>query len=132
MVTDVVPLLLLVTGILDELGIPYVVGGSLASSQHGEVRVTNDIDLMIDLPLEKVGLLVAAMRPSFDIWEDTARTAVEGGDSFGALHVEWHVKVDFFPVGGSPLDAGYLRTVAQEIGLSDLLARCCSGAGLLP
>ena len=31
MVTDVVPLLVLVTRILDDLGIRYVVGGSLAA-----------------------------------------------------------------------------------------------------
>jgi hypothetical protein len=103
-VTDVVALLLLVTRILDERGIPYVVGGSLASSQYGELRATNDVDLMIDLPLERVGALVAAMKDRFDIWEDTVRAAVLAGRSFGTLHVDWHVKVDFFPMGAAMLD----------------------------
>ena len=60
---------------------------------------------MIELPPEKVTALVEAMKPDFDIWEDTVRAAVVEGRSFGTLHIEWHVKVDFFPAGGSLLDA---------------------------
>ena len=61
-VTDVVSLLLVVTGILDELDIEYVIGGSLASSQHGEVRATNDIDILVRLQDDDVPILVAALR----------------------------------------------------------------------
>ena len=109
MVTDVVPLLVLVTGILDELDVRYVVGGSLASGIHGELRATNDVDLLIELPPAKVGGLVRALKPSFDIREDTVRAAVSEGRSFGALHVEWHVKVDFFLAGDSRLDTQELE-----------------------
>jgi len=108
-VTDVVPLLVLVTGILDDLNIRYVVGGSLASGIHGELRPTHDVDLLVELPLRKVTPLVRAMKPSFDIREDTVRAAVSEGRSFGALHVDWHVKVDFFPAGDSALDARELE-----------------------
>ena len=104
MVTDVIPLLLLVTRILDAQAIRYVVGGSLASSQYGELRATNDIDLMLELPRGKVHALVEAMKGDFDIWEDTVQAAVEAGRSFGSLHIDWHVKVDFFPLGGGALD----------------------------
>jgi len=104
-VTDVIPLLLLVTRLLDSLGLSYAVGGSLASSQYGELRATNDIDLLIDVPAGRISDFVAAMKPHFDIWEDTVRSAVAEGRSFGCLHIEWHVKVDFFPMGASILDA---------------------------
>lgn len=104
MITDISALLLLVARILDAQKLPYVVGGSLASSQYGELRATNDIDLMIDLPADRVGEFVAALKPHFDIREDTVQSAVEAGRSFGALHLEWHVKVDFFPLGTSTLD----------------------------
>ncbi len=104
MVTDVIPLLLRVTRILDDLGVRYVVGGSLASGIHGELRATNDIDVMIELPVAGVSAFVAALKPEFDIGEDTVRAAVTDGRSFGALHVERHVKVDFFPAGESALD----------------------------
>ena len=104
MVTDVIPLLLRVTQILEDEGVQYVVGGSLASGIHGEIRATNDIDILIKLPQDQVPTLVGAMKPEFDIWEDTVRSAVSSGRSFAALHVEWHVKIDFFPAGESPLD----------------------------
>ncbi len=105
MVTDITALLLLVTRILDSQQVPYVVGGSLASSQYGELRATNDIGVMIELPRERVADFVSALKPHFDIWEDTVQSAVDAGRSFGALHIEWHVKVDFFPMSTSKFDA---------------------------
>ena len=104
MLTDIFRLLVHLDTLLEPLGIRYVVGGSLASSVHGEVRATNDIDVLIELPEEGIAALVAALKPTFDIWEDTVRRCVTEHRSFGSLHVEWHVKVDFFPAGGSPLD----------------------------
>ena len=104
MVTDVIPLLLLVTKILDELDIRYAVGGSLASGMHGELRATNDVDILVDLPPEKIAPLVDAMKPDFDIGEDTVRAAIAAKRSFGSLHIQWHTKVDFFPACRSPLD----------------------------
>jgi hypothetical protein len=35
---------------LEQLGISYFVGGSLASSLQGEPRSTNDVDFVVDLP----------------------------------------------------------------------------------
>lgn len=57
---------------------------------------------------------MAAMQPQFDIWKDNVRGAVEAGRSFGVLHVEWHVKVDFFPMGDSALDQ---QTMALRQGI---------------
>jgi len=41
----------LVTTVLEHLQIPYVVGGSLASSLHGIPRATQDVDLLADIHL---------------------------------------------------------------------------------
>jgi hypothetical protein len=108
--------------IFEQLQMKYFVGGSLASSRHGELRATNDIDLMIDLPTDRVDDFVAALKPHFDIWKDTVQSAVEAGRSFGALHIEWHVKVDFFPMGSSTLD---VRSMArrQAVQMGDASAR---------
>ena len=107
MVTDVFRLLLHVAALFDHLGIRYVVGGSLASGIHGEVRATNDIDVLCEIPDGQVEDLIAALKPTFDVWEDSVRKAVAARQSFSALHVEWHVKVDFFPAG-SLLDESQL------------------------
>ena len=51
---------LLVTQTLERLGIPYAVGGSLASSLHGVMRSTLDVDIVADRRLEHIQPLVAA------------------------------------------------------------------------
>ncbi len=115
-VTDVFRLLLHIGDLLDRLGIRYAVGGSLASGIHGEIRATNDIDVLIEIPEDRIHALVAALRPTFDVWEDTVREAVKARRSFSALHIEWHVKVDFFPAGASPLDQHELaRRLAVQL-----------------
>lgn len=116
MVTDVFRLLLHIGSLLDQLGMRYTVGGSLASGVHGELRATNDVDILIEIPEDRVPALVAALKPTFDVWEDTVREAVEIHRPFSALHLEWHVKVDFFPAGASPLDEHELdRRLAMQL-----------------
>lgn len=44
---------------LDEAGIPYMVTGSFASSAHGAVRGTQDIDLVIAPTAEQLRVLIA-------------------------------------------------------------------------
>lgn len=56
---------LLVAQTLEQLGIPYAVGGSLASSLHGVMRATLDVDIVADMRLEHVSPLVAALAPSW-------------------------------------------------------------------
>lgn len=47
---------------LEDLGIPYHLGGSVASSVHGTPRQTRDVDLAVDLPLSAVPALVARLQ----------------------------------------------------------------------
>jgi hypothetical protein len=56
---------LLVTQTLETLGIPYAVGGSLASSVHGVMRSTLDVDIVADMLLEHIQPLVAALSKEF-------------------------------------------------------------------
>jgi len=43
---------------LDEAGIPYMVVGSYASAFHGEPRMTQDIDMVVDPDSESIKLLI--------------------------------------------------------------------------
>ena len=51
--------------ILDRLEAPYLVGGSLASSMHGEPRSTLDVDFVVDLDVTKVESLVAELQTAY-------------------------------------------------------------------
>ena len=47
--TEQIAVTLVVTDALDALGVPYVIGGSLASALHGVMRATMDVDVVADM-----------------------------------------------------------------------------------
>lgn len=85
-----------VAAVLDQLGIPYVIGGSVASSVLAEPRTTLDLDIMIDVDETKVRRLVASLGESFYVSEEDAVDAVRHLRSFNAIHFGSAMKVDFF------------------------------------
>ena len=50
---------------LDNLGVRYLIGGSGASSTHGEYRLTEDIDFVTELEPRHVDGFVAALQNTF-------------------------------------------------------------------
>lgn len=89
---------------LEELGLRYHVGGSYASSVHGVPRQTQDIDLVVNLPMNLVDKLVQSLSDDFFVQEDPARSAVLERQSFNAVHLDTGLKVDFFILGENPFD----------------------------
>lgn len=59
---DPIAIAVIVAPILDQLGIRYIIGGSVASSLMGEPRSTLDLDLMIDCDAHSVRNLVARLK----------------------------------------------------------------------
>ena len=87
---------LLVTQTLERLHIRYAVGGSLASSLHGVMRSTLDVDIVADMNFEHIPLLVAELSKEFYADEEMMRDAVEHRSSFNLIHYETAFKVDIF------------------------------------
>ncbi len=58
---EVTRITLLVTKALEQIGIPYAVGDSLASSVHGVMRSTLDVDIVADIRHEHIAPLVAEL-----------------------------------------------------------------------
>jgi len=87
---------MLVTRALEQFGIPYAVGGSLASSLHGVMRSTLDVDIVADMKLEHIPLLVAALSKEFYADDEMMRDAIEHHGSFNLIHYETAFKVDIF------------------------------------
>jgi hypothetical protein len=87
---------LLVAQTLERLGIPYAVGGSLASSLHGVMRSTLDVDIVADMKLEHIPPLVAALSKEFYADDEMMKDAIEHHSSFNLIHYETAFKVDIF------------------------------------
>jgi hypothetical protein len=83
---------------LEDLGIPYMVSGSAASSFHAFVRTTQDGDLVVALGLNQVEKFAAAFAPEFYLDRPSIRRALQMGGSFNLIHLESSLKIDFFPL----------------------------------
>ena len=95
--------------ILDDLDIPYLVGGSIASSIYGEPRATQGIDFVAELKARHVQPLIAATQNAFYIAEEDVLRAVSRLSSFNIIHLETMTKVDIFVLGADALDREEMR-----------------------
>lgn len=85
-----------VTQTFDALGIPYLIGGSLASALYGEPRATMDADIIADLKAEHVEPLVSALAPEFYVDTESIHDAIRARRSFNLIHFATTFKVDVF------------------------------------
>lgn len=189
---DILDVTLTVAEALDELDVPYVVGGSLASSFHGIPRATIDADVVAALRPPHHRDFVDALQDTFYLDSDTIRRAIERRTSFNVIHLATMFKVDVFvardddtaheqlergrpmvvtdapertlriasaedtvahklrwyalgdevadrqwsdavgvlKVTGERLDLAYLRRIAADFGVEDLLRRALEASGL--
>lgn len=81
---------------LDALGIPYLLGGSLASSIHGLPRTTIDADLVAEIPETAVQTLVERLSPFYYINADAVHEAIRNRRSFNLIHLASMFKIDVF------------------------------------
>jgi hypothetical protein len=98
-------LLLRIADLLEEIGVRYHVGGSMASSVHGIPRQTRDIDLVVNLDDAMADALVNRLADKFFVRRDAAHAAVSVHGCFNAIHLDSGLKIDFFVLGADPFDA---------------------------
>ena len=109
--------LLYVAELLERLGIPYHVGGSIASSAHGMYRASADIDVVIDPTSTQLEALACALEPAFYVSRSAMAEALSSRCTFNAIHDETSFKIDFFIKGTAPFDDEELRrSIRQEVG----------------
>lgn len=109
--------LLYVAELLERLGIPYHVGGSIASSAHGMYRASADIDVVIDPTSVQLEALARALEPGFYVSRSAMAEALSSRSTFNAIHDETSFKIDFFIKGTAPFDAEEMRrSIRQEVG----------------
>lgn len=88
--------------VLNELGIPYMIGGSLASSVHGVYRATEDVDLVVDIDASNIDPLVNELGTEFYIDAEMIREALGRGRSCNVIHLASSYKFDLFPLSEDP------------------------------
>ena len=109
--------LVYVAELLERLGIPYHVGGSVASSAHGMYRASADIDFVIDPTRDQLEALARALEPEFYVSRSAIAEALSQQSTFNAIHYQTSFKIDFFIKGATPFDAEELRrSIRQAIG----------------
>jgi hypothetical protein len=101
-VLDLVGFLKLVLEALEAAGVEYLIGGAIAEWAWGEPRATQDIDIVINLPIETIGkfsrelekrnMLVPAEIILDTILEDRADIPIN------AIHIYSGLKADLYPV----------------------------------
>lgn len=82
--------------VLEQLRIPYVLGGSLASSVHGELRTTNDIDIVCDFRNIISKTVAEAFGRKFFVDDVSLANAFQEKRSANIFHRETAIKVDLF------------------------------------
>lgn len=90
---------------LDRLGVDWVIGGSIASSVHGEPRATQDVDIVVALRARHVKPLVRALGRDYYVDTDALRAAVKEAGSFNAIHLASAIKADLFVAGDDAFEA---------------------------
>ena len=100
---------------LEQLGVPYHIGGSVASSVYGILRATIDADLIADLRLEHVRPLVMHLKAAYYIDEDMIRDAIRRRSSFNMIYLDTMLKVDIFIPKSRLFDQEELRRAQPEV-----------------
>jgi len=100
---------------LEQLGVPYHIGGSVASSLYGLPRLTIDVDLVADLRLGHVRPLVKRLQTTYYIDEDMVRDAINRHGSFNIIHQDTILKVDVFIPKTRLFDQEELRRVLSKV-----------------
>ena len=123
MQNEPVEVTLKVTDVFEKLGVPYLIGGSLASTLHGMVRTTQDSDVIAEMRPKHLQPLVLALQDEFYIDEEMIAEAIQSNSSFNIIHRETMFKVDVFiprwrPFLQSQLTRAQRQTFSLETEIS--------------
>jgi hypothetical protein len=93
------------TDVLERLGLAYLITGSTATIAYGEPRFTNDIDVVVELPEDRVAELCAAFPgPEYYVSPPAATLAVRARHQFNILHPGSGLKIDVIVASLSEFD----------------------------
>jgi hypothetical protein len=117
---DFLPALLAVIDAFEQLGIPYHIGGSVASIAYGPYRATADVDIVADIQPTHVEPLAQKLEDRFYADADMMFEAIQHRSSFNLIHNDTGYKVDVFVLQTAPYDrAAFLRADLMPLDSSE-------------
>jgi hypothetical protein len=103
-IKDSLDVALRVAAALEAIGCDYFLGGSVASSLHGEPRATNDIDFVVAMRPQRVEAFAKQLGPDFEVDTDMLRDALVHGSCANIFYLPLVTKIDLFALGASRYD----------------------------
>ena len=114
--SEVLQVTLLVTNVLDQLEVPYVIGGSIASILHGTLRTTMDADIVANIEAKHVKPFVTSVQTQFYIDEQALLHAIQRRSSVNLIHLDTMFKVGIFVPKERPFDQQQLaQRISEQI-----------------
>lgn len=109
----------MVAEVFETLDVSYVIGGSLASTIHGEARSTQDVDLVANMKSEHVAAFVAGLEHRFDIDTEQVHRAIREHGSFNIFYRKLIFKVDVYVPASNALDKAQMERRRRQRILED-------------
>lgn len=85
-----------VIGVLEQLNIPYMIGGSLAAIAYGEARLTLDMDVIVEMNKAQAKEFAARFGVGYYVNLESMFEAINTKGHFNIIQSEQGVKVDFY------------------------------------
>lgn len=115
--TDAAGLLPRIVGLLNDVGIPFMIAGSLASQAHGVDRETHDLEIVVDPDARSLEALLAALpRAAYHGDAEEAREALRTRTAFNIIDLGTATRIDFIVKKDRPFSRAEMeRRVATEV-----------------
>ncbi len=102
--SDMIQALRPVIEALDELGVEYYIGGSVASGVYGVARSTLDVDVIAGLADSHVDRFVQRLSHDYYVSENMVRHAIAKKSCFNVIYLANSYKVDVFVASSDAYD----------------------------
>lgn len=92
----------------ETIGLPYMVTGGAAAIVYGEPRLTNDLDIVVDMAPKDAARMIAALAaeetyvPPLEVIEVECARSVHG--HFNVIHSPTSLRADVYLAGTDPLN----------------------------
>ena len=103
-----------IAAVFESLNVPYMIGGSVASTVWGEPRFTLDVDFVCALKSDQILPLKRILGDAWYADESAIREAVSKRSSFNMIRLKRMVKVDVFVPPDTGFDASKWKRVRYE------------------